>query len=45
MSRLAQLRQVRFYLQQDWMFKLSPYWSEQRKSLDILHGFTNQVGI
>ena len=43
MSAITQLRQARFYLQLDWMFKLSPYWKEQRKSLEILHGFTNQV--
>ncbi|XP_057365883.1 cytochrome P450 4c3-like [Daphnia carinata] len=43
MSQLIQHRQVRFYLWADWMFKLSSFWPEQRKALDILHGFTNKV--
>lgn len=43
MSQLIQHRQVRFYLWLDWMFKLSSHWPEQRKTLGILHGFTNKV--
>lgn len=27
----------------DSLFKFSSYYSEQKKSLNILHGFTNQV--
>lgn len=43
MSMLIQHRQIRFYLWADWMFQLSSHWPEQRKTLDILHGFTNKV--
>nr|CAH0113238.1 unnamed protein product [Daphnia galeata] len=43
MSEVIQKRQIRFYLWPDWLFKLSAYWPEQCKNLDILHGFTNKV--
>lgn len=43
MGSIAQLRQLKFYLQPEWIFRLTEYWTDQRKSLKILHDFTDQV--
>ncbi|XP_046463628.1 cytochrome P450 4C1-like isoform X3 [Daphnia pulex] len=43
MTHIIQARQTRPWLQPDWLFRLFPLGSEQKKCLSILHGFTDQV--
>ena len=43
MSRLVQKRTVTLWLFVDWVFNLSTYGREQRRCLNILHSFTDQV--
>ncbi|EFX87733.1 hypothetical protein DAPPUDRAFT_312044 [Daphnia pulex] len=43
MTHIIQARQTRPWLQPDWLFRLFPLGSEQKRCLSILHGFTDQV--
>nr|CAH0102405.1 unnamed protein product [Daphnia galeata] len=44
MSRIIQIRQMmQPWLQIEWLFRLLPVGSEQKRCLSILHGFTDQV--
>ncbi|EFX87732.1 hypothetical protein DAPPUDRAFT_192258 [Daphnia pulex] len=43
MGHIIQARQTRPWLQPDWLFRLFPLGSEQKRCLSILHGFTDQV--
>jgi len=43
MGEIVQLRQLRPWLQPNWLFRLSSHSSEEKRCLDILHGFTDKV--
>lgn len=43
MGHIIQARQTRPWLQPDWLFRLFPLGSEQKRCLSILHGFTDEV--
>ena len=43
MSRIVQTRQLRPWLQFEWIFQLTSLGAEERKSLKILHDFTDKV--
>ncbi|XP_046655326.1 cytochrome P450 4C1-like isoform X2 [Daphnia pulicaria] len=42
-TRIIQARQTRPWLQIEWLFRLLPIGSEQKRCLSILHGFTDKV--
>ena len=42
-TRVIQARQLQPWLQIEWLFRLLPIASEQKRCLSILHGFTDQV--
>jgi cytochrome P450 family 4 len=42
-SSIITLRHYNFLLRSNWIFKLSPLYQKQRKTLKILHGFVNNV--
>lgn len=43
MSRIVHQRQMQPLLQIEWLFRLLPIGSEQKRCLSILHNFTDQV--
>ena len=43
MSHIIQARQIKPWLQPDFLFHLLPYANEQTRCLSILHGFTDNV--
>lgn len=45
MSRITHTRQSTFYIQPEMAFRLSSLWPSHCQSLQILHAFTNQVGL
>ena len=45
MSNIVQTRQSRPWLQPDFLFKRTQYGEQQRKNLEILHSFTDEVSM
>lgn len=42
-SSIITIRHYNFLLRSNWIFKLSPLYQKQKKTLKILHGFVNNV--
>ncbi|XP_037038601.1 cytochrome P450 4d1-like isoform X2 [Bradysia coprophila] len=43
MSHVIHFRMTKFYLREDWIFRLTSLYNEEKEALRLLHGFTDDV--